>query len=634
MVGRDLRMLARRRRTYVIRALFTGGLVLTALFTWCGETATRRLPSDLLWLVIPLGGLMAVFLGLWRPRAGPWKPVLRVAGIAILAGTILWFAGQPSGELRRLQAEMRDARIGVRQDWDVGRMASFGTGLFTTTSTVGALLIAFLAPALTAGAVAQEKERGTLQLLQATQLGGPEIVLGKAVGRLLILYLLIAAGMPVLASCMLFGGVGPAHVVVVALNLFAIATLCASVGFLFSVLCRRTHTALMASYAVLAAYTVLVPAALVHLQSVGLWRIMAYFNPALALEGFLSGVQGDWLATMFGAFTGWARGLECLPFCALVSLACFLAAVRLFPAFADRQPTHVWKRMFQRLDSFFDRLNWGLWRIDFRSDRLEGNPVSWKERHFRLLGKTDYLIRAGWMMGIGLCVLYAILTLHNPGVWWEARFHMTVLVPMASLLYLAVTILASSSIAAEKDRGTWDLLLSTALSGRRILGGKIYGTVRSGLVFLVLPIAHLALASIAGLASAGMHYSVAFAVIVVLISGAYLQLSVGTYFSIRSRSALNAFLWTLGFGLAVNLVVPVGLCFLVRDDEPLSLSPTTALAFVLNHPQSPFRFGDKEWIALACSAGYSVVSCWLIFWMTTHFDQLVGRSPDTDRVSS
>jgi hypothetical protein len=103
---------------------------------------------------------------------------------------------------------------------------------------------------------------------------------------------------------------------------------------------------------------------------------------------------------------------------------------------------------------------------------------------------------------------------------------------------------------------------------------------------------------------------------------------VGTYFSIRSRSALNAFLWTLGFGLAVNLVVPVGLTFLLRDKDPLCMSPAIGLVPVVwKSGRSFLGLGDDPSNAVACSVGYIILSCGLLALMTAQFDQLVGRTP-------
>jgi hypothetical protein len=93
---------------------------------------------------------------------------------------------------------------------------------------------------------------------------------------------------------------------------------------------------------------------------------------------------------------------------------------------------------------------------------------------------------------------------------------------------------------------------------------------------------------------------------------------VGTYCSIRSSSALNAFLWTLGLGLAVNLVVPVGLAFLFTEEGPLCISPATGVSLVV--------YGEA-FGTLFFSVVYIIVSCALLARMEERFDQLVGRTP-------
>ena len=608
MIARDLRMLARRRRTYVLRGLFAGGLVLTALLAWWADgpgrvsRSSQALALTILKLVLATGAAgLLVYVGKIRSRK--LKLAFQLGGVVALLGLFAWLT------------------TGTVDNWDLDRMARFGTQMFVALSVVGAVLCALLAPAFTAGAVAQEKERGTLALLQTTQLGGPEIVFGKVAGRVLVLYLLIAAGLPVLASCMLFGGVGPLHVCLMSLNLFAIATLCASVGFLLSVVCHRTHQALMASYLILTGYAILCPVVLMLLfrRSDG-WELSRFLDPAVGFIYFIGRVEG--VRRNPGAGIAWKGATDCLPFCIVVSLLCLLAAKRLFPIYATREPTYLWRRLFQRVDAFFNRLNKGLWRVDFRSDRLEGNPVAWKERHFRLLGKTDYLIRIGYLIGVCLGVLYAFMTMAWPGMWWENEFHMVMLGIMAPVLFLIVSVLASSSIAVERDRSSWDLLLTTTLTGKQILWGKISGTLRSCFLFLLFPLAHMAIACLAG----EFGIWLVLAGILVLVAGVLVQLCVGTYFSIRSGSALNAFLWTFGIGLAVNLLVPGIICSLVREEEPFFLSPTAAMLAVAHASGRRGHLDEEATIGLVACLCYAGVSIGFLSWMSARFDRLVGRS--------
>src|SRR5205085_11336321 len=58
--------------------------------------------------------------------------------------------------------------------------------------------VLFVTPAYTAGAIAQEKERRTLEFLLVTDLSNREIVLGILAARLANLFLIILTGLPVL----------------------------------------------------------------------------------------------------------------------------------------------------------------------------------------------------------------------------------------------------------------------------------------------------------------------------------------------------------------------------------------------------------------------------------------------------
>src|SRR5207244_3627671 len=87
--------------------------------------------------------------------------------------------------------------------------AQFAASVFNTFLVVQYAIVLLLTPALTAGALAEERERGTLPLLLTTQLEGRHIVAGKLLSRVGHLVLLVLGGMPVLALLQLLGGVDP-----------------------------------------------------------------------------------------------------------------------------------------------------------------------------------------------------------------------------------------------------------------------------------------------------------------------------------------------------------------------------------------------------------------------------------------
>jgi ABC-type transport system involved in multi-copper enzyme maturation permease subunit len=134
----------------------------------------------------------------------------------------------------------------VRLD-ELARFAgTFATSLFALQSA--AVLI--LTPAYVSGAIAEEKERRTLELLFTTHLTDREIVLGKLFGRSIHLLGVVLAGLPILMVLQVWGGVEPllplAGFFVTVLTLLSVGGIC----IYCSVACRDSFTALIVSYLV------------------------------------------------------------------------------------------------------------------------------------------------------------------------------------------------------------------------------------------------------------------------------------------------------------------------------------------------------------------------------------------------
>src|SRR5207253_8953302 len=94
-------------------------------------------------------------------------------------------------------------------------LAYFAERIVLTLLVLQAGAVLALTPAYVAGAIAEEKERGTLELLCTTQLRSHEIVLGKLFARLVHLTGLLLTGLPILCLALFWGGVDP-HLVLAA----------------------------------------------------------------------------------------------------------------------------------------------------------------------------------------------------------------------------------------------------------------------------------------------------------------------------------------------------------------------------------------------------------------------------------
>ena len=89
-------------------------------------------------------------------------------------------------------------------------MAAFSASFVVTFLGLQMLLMAVLTPAYTAGVIAEEKDRGTLEFLLATaDLNNSEIILSKLAARLANLLLTLLTGLPILCFLQFLGGTDP-----------------------------------------------------------------------------------------------------------------------------------------------------------------------------------------------------------------------------------------------------------------------------------------------------------------------------------------------------------------------------------------------------------------------------------------
>lgn len=132
---------------------------------------------------------------------------------------------------------------------DPTQFASVGRAIFEWLVFFMLLLVLFLVPGLTAGAIAGERERQTLVPLQVTMLRPWQIVVGKLGASFAFLALLVVATAPLLAIAYLIGGVTVGSVLrglgVVLFTGIVLTGMC----LLASAVFRRVQAATVASYA-------------------------------------------------------------------------------------------------------------------------------------------------------------------------------------------------------------------------------------------------------------------------------------------------------------------------------------------------------------------------------------------------
>jgi ABC-type transport system involved in multi-copper enzyme maturation permease subunit len=232
----------------------------------------RRRPHPLHWLRSGLNGIVAVGVKELRGRMRGRR------AFVILTLYLLFLAG--FAWAWELIAERAYGNAGSLYGGSAAfASALIGQEIFGALLIVETLLVVFLAPAFTAGAISLEREKQTLDMLAATPISSLAIVIGKLLSALTYVFILIVASIPLTAIVFVFGGVGPDEVLRGYIVLFASAIGLGSLGLFISALMQRTQAATVVTFFGVMALT------MGTLFIVLFWTTMAGLSPNQARFG-------------------------------------------------------------------------------------------------------------------------------------------------------------------------------------------------------------------------------------------------------------------------------------------------------------------------------------------------------------
>jgi len=474
---------------------------------------------------------------------------------------------------------MIDPQVG---QYDVAASARFAESYLATLVTQQFLLMFLLAPAFIAGAITDEKSRGTLQYLLTSSLTTWEIVLGKLLGRLAHLGLVAVAALPFLCLMGPFGEFDLLSLagMVITLVLPLLAVSAASV--LASVWARQTRDAVLALYALgglgylaiggLHELVIVVPASSFLASWLdGLDRLLQGLNPLFVLEPVWAGKQdlAEFLRRLLVALAGWGT-------LALVCLG--LAVWRLRKAYI-RQLEGAGRQRRERS-----------WLAPRSADEEE--PIRWKEAQVEGIAPLAILRRIPRRLGVlavfGITLLLSATALTDVislrelgdrlstqgigGLWFDVPLIEGRAQPLlvhsglgaleqffglqAAIVLLAATavvgIRCSGAVSGERERQTWEGLLLTPLPVRELVRNKVRGIIGAARPYLIAyAVPALAIALLSGPRS---FLWIALALIGVWPAMYFLG-AAGIYYSVYSASSWKSLLATLGIGYAGGLII-------------------------------------------------------------------------------
>lgn len=378
---------------------------------------------------------------------------------------------------------------------DVGDLARFGALVFQLLAPLQWALVGFIAALSAAGAVAHEKDRRTFVLLLLTHLTNSELVLGKLLASLLSVGVMLAASLPVFLLITLFGGVSFEQIARVYLVTAATALVCGSLGSTIALWREKTFQALAVTLLGLVVWVALGElAAGGAISALGLGAAVEQYAALLspwrallaAMQPFPAGVGG---AVLPGG-APWAAdptiGFLLFALAATAALnATAMVFVRRWHVVRDEQGARAAARTddAETPDSGGTassseaqpmRAAGAAEAVASKSRSVWDNPVLWREMRTWAYGRKVLAVRLGYL---ALCALAAvgIQFMIEGGRLAEYGHGAAVLVPLALLSLVLVNAQAVSSLTAERDGKSLDLLLVTDLTPAEIVFGKLGG---------------------------------------------------------------------------------------------------------------------------------------------------------------
>ena len=337
------------------------------------------------------------------------------------------------------------------------------------------LLFIFLAGcSFFATAVTEEKEEGTLGLLKMANMSRGAILMGKSTSRLLSSILLLVIQFPFLLLAITLGGVLYWQVWAAAVTLLSFLAFTANVALLFSVICKRSGSAVAFTVlAVLARFVAppLVSAGAANLAATG--RL-----PQRSLDQFLGFAAwfdrtSPWQRLDAIMTTGFAEPLLSpqVAFDFIASVVCFALAWLLFDRFTeDEKAGDPSRGLVVRRRGKLRFLSAG---------RVWGNPLLWKDFHF---------VAGGWSMILLKMVIYGAITVViavSVSYQWGGTTVATtpllnqigyvVMIAMAIAGVIELSVLASRIIHDEWKWKTLDTLLLLPRPISRMSWSKMAG---------------------------------------------------------------------------------------------------------------------------------------------------------------
>ena len=490
--------------------------------------------------------------------------------------------------------------------WRIQQMSRAGTTIVMCVVWFQFLAVQLVALVLMSTAISDEILHSTLGTLMTTPITGLQVVMGKLLGRLWHMVVLLAISLPVLALVRVFGGVSWDFVVAGVCITLSAALLLGSLSLYFSIFNRRAYLAILKALILAAAAFLLAPALIwvgleewYHWREIRIVELLSYANPYLLLAMLSEELERPGRT---GASTQWPITCGVLLGATAIVLA---ISVRIVRKVALRQATgeaglFVRRRKMKAAVVVPSAATQHTAGIDVAANGaatapatapapsvkgrraakgvrpITGSPIVWREiRQSMLRNAGLFSTVAGVLIALGVIVLCVYLTLENG--MNHGEMHCAFVAILGGLGLLVTAVLSATGITIEKEARSWALLLATPMADRKILWGKTVGVWRRCLPAWVPMGLYVAVYTAFGL----IHPIVPLCLAITVAGMIGLLTGSGLYLGVRCRRTTAAVMANVGFMLGLWALLPA-LAALASDG--FDHSPSASALFAWTNP--------------------------------------------------
>jgi ABC-type transport system involved in multi-copper enzyme maturation permease subunit len=547
-----------------------------------------------------------------RPRHLAYRVAYLLALFVVVAFTLLQATSGAGASLAELAK-------GASQTFKFASMTQLG-------------LIAFLAPTFTASAITQERDAQTYNILLTTPLSSAQIVFGSLLSRLFFVFMLLLAGLPIFLITMVYGGVTTSQV-------FESFALSGATAFLTGSLAIATAMARVGTRRTIFSFYLLIALYLLIVYMLGQWegtwvaeasasvdgRKMSWLTPLhpfLALQVALNQVEAPTPGQLgsYGAIARFALANPSTCYILWTTVA-GLALTSLSVAFVRRSAKMGEPTFFSRFSSWLGRAPAGERKRPPRN--VWNNPIAWREAKTKASdgGWLRWLVIAvGFAGAVFLFIRYdgglaAATDLETTGVIAQKvlggaseeqladralaikqqtlrRNLSFIFLVQFVIAVLIATNTAATSMTKEREARTFDMLLTTLLTSKYIIWGKLRGLVSFCAPLVAGPALLLLAFGLFGLIASGLRAAVAVegAVLVAALMLVFIAFACVTalQISLKSRTNLLATMSSITTVLLIaGIASAIGMAIVSASGGEVGaflapFSPLTAVLYIVD----------------------------------------------------